>query len=667
MPLGGVPFGKLRACKPPPYKEGKWDFAAKGLLPHYPKGRPQMKALLLINALSLCAMLALAANEFTDHGVGAPVAESRGVITTQDANGASLVIACSLDQSPKGWILVTDIDTEETTQYNYPQGVPNSPPYASLMSENGRFYTGAGKVLLEFDPTSREWLFHGIPQPNAGCFVGSALADGPDGLIYGGTCSNCHLFSFDPETKKMKDYGQMDAAEHYFSYLALDESGWAYCGIGTARYNIVAYDPRTGERRQLIKEEDRKLGTARVYLGTDGKVYGRAGDQSYRMFEGVATAIEKAEAGPKAPTGEIGWGATRGVFPDRRKLRNFNLPDRWMEIEDPKTKEVKRITFDYESEGASITSLVGGPDGKVYGSTCHPMHFFAYSPEQDELKDLGPVPRVGGGNFCAMATQGQYIAAPSYASGSFYLFDTKKPFNGGTGDDPNPRILAQYHADICRPRAALAHPDGRHVLMAGFMGYGRRGGGLAIHDLETDQGTLITHKHLIPEQSTITLRALPNGDIVGGTSIATPGGGHPTAKEGVLYIMDWNTRKVVFRTVPVPGASEVFSLEVGPDGLVYGLAAGSQFFVFDPNTKEAVHREPMSEYGGLPRPALLRGPDDNIYAIFTKAIVRIEPGTFKHEKLADAPRGISAGLAILGGRLYFASGSHLWSYDLAIR
>jgi hypothetical protein len=122
---------------------------------------------------------------------------------------------------------------------------------------------------------------------------------------------------------------------------------------------------------------------------------------------------------------------------------------------------------------------------------------------------------------------------------------------------------------------------------------------------------------------------------------------------------------VVFRTVPVPGAPEVWNVEIGPDGLVYGIASGSQFFVFDPEKREVVHRESLADYGGMPRHLmLLRGSDDMIYGLFTKSIVRIKPGTFEHERLADAPAGISAGGAIYEGRVYFASGSHLWSYGL---
>jgi len=88
------------------------------------------------------------------------------------------------------------------------------------------------------------------------------------------------------------------------------------------------------------------------------------------------------------------------------------------------------------------------------------------------------------------------------------------------------------------------------------------------------------------------------------------------------------------------------------------------FFVFDPETREGVNQQSLAEYGGVPVNGMERGPDDNIYVVFSNAIVRITPGTYAVEKLADAPGGISAGIGISGGRIYFAIGSHLWSMKL---
>jgi hypothetical protein len=352
------------------------------------------------------------------------------------------------------------------------------------------------------------------------------------------------------------------------------------------------------------------------------------------------------------------------AFSDGRKLAAYSLPEKRFTIEDPRNNSRKEMNIRFQSGGAAITSLVLGPDGKIYGSSSHPMHFFAYDPVRRELNDLGAIRAIGGGNICAMAAQGKYVAGPSYSSGFFHLFDTTKPFDPENKSDPNPKTIAQFEQDIARPRTCLAHPDGDHVLMAGFMGYGRTGGGIGIVSLKTGETTLLTHEQVIPFHSTHALKALPSGDLAGGTSVLTPGGGHSAEKEGVLYLMDWKTRKVVFRTVPVPGAAEVFSLEIGPDGLVYGIASGSRLFVFDPASRTIVKRADLAAYGGLVRPSLILGPDKRIYGALGKAIFRIEPGTFQIEKLADSPVPVTAGLAIFRDKLYFAANARLWSFRL---
>lgn len=601
---------------------------------------------------------------FIDHGVGAAVAESRGLVVAEDAEGHGIALALSLDQSPRGWVLLVDLDSGECEQFWYPEGVPNSPPFASLMSKNGRFYTFAGKTLLEFDLQRRQWLFHGVPAPTESCVTGSAMVDGPGGLIFAGTYPNCRLVSYDPQTQEMRDWGQLDEAEHYVNYLVADDAGWLYAGIGTARQNVVAFNPATGERVQFPDEDNRPVGTGYVFLGTDGKVYARVGETWWRAYAGRAEEIAKDQVAAVQPTGAIGWGQTKGTLPDGTQV-TLNLPERVLQVVSP-DGEVRRIELDYESEGASITSVALGPDERIYASSCHPMHLIAYDPKTDTLTDLGPVPRVGGGNFCAMASQDGCLYGAAYAGGYFYEYDPSLPWSPDTGDRPNPRQIGQFAGDITRPRACVAHPNGQEVIMGGFAGYGLCGGGLAIYNRATGETELLTHEQILPYHSTITMRFLPDGNLVGGTSTRAPGGGHPQETEGKLYIMDWASRKVIFQMVPVAGATEVPSIEVGPDGLVYGLASGSQFFVFDPLKREIIHREDMSDYGDMPRQTLVLGPDGNIYAAFTSSIVRITPGTFEHEKLAEPPKGVSAGAVIYEGRLYYASGSHLWSFDLEL-
>jgi len=609
---------------------------------------------------------AVAQPGFKNLGIGAPVTESRGMVTLQDAAGHNLAIVLTTDQSLRGYLLLVDLDRGTTEQLWYPEGVQNSDPFASMLSRNGRFYTGAGPTLLEFDPNTRQYLYHGVPNPQASCFVGEAFADGPGDLIYIGTYPDCRVYSFDTKTKETLEIGRLDTEEKYLNSLAVDSAGWVYGGIGTARWNLVALNPQTKERRQLLDEADRQHGTATAFSGADGKAYGIAGKQYFRLFEGKAELIKREELGARVP-GPFGWGVSTGTLPDKRAVR-LNLPEGKITVSTPGVAVGKEIPLKFQSGGAMLTSLIAGPDGVVYGSSAHPMHFFGYDPKADKLTDLGPVNHVGGGNFCAMAVQGKYVAAASYASGLFHLYDTTSTFNGGYGNDPNPREVAHWHDDICRPRACLAHPNGEDIMMAGFAGYGLCGGGLGIFNLKTEQATLLDHEHLIPNQSTIALAALPDGNVVGGTSIDTPGGGHPLAKEAVVYILDWATKKVLFQVAPQPDGGPVSSLLVGPDGLVYGIVGGARLFVLDPAKRQIIRNDiDLSAYGGIVRPGMVLGPDKMIYAAMTGAIVKIEPGSCTATKVADTPMGISAGPVIKDGRFYFASRASLWSYDLGVK
>lgn len=740
---------------------------------------------------------------FVDHGVGARVAELRGIVATQTSDGRNLVIATACDQSPNGYVLVTDVDSGKTRQVFCPANVPQFDPFGAVLASTGKFYHSQGKHLLELDLNTFEWTFQGIPTQNASCYM--CYTEALDGTIWGGGVYQSNLISYNPSTGELKDHGRADPQEQYLQYLATDDKGWVYCAIGTARQGIVAYNPQTGEKRQLIPEADRVLGSALVYPTADGAAYGRANGKHYRLYEGAATQIEQSAAAAPRAVKAVKYGSRLRDFPDGRRVVDYDIEGRIIRVQGADGGELTEIPFDYESEGASITSLAAGPEGMVYASTCHPMHFVAFDVAAGEVTDMGPVPPIGGGNFCAITALGDQVIGAEYAGGRLWAYDVTKPWNTqakavpigipaqeltalGTVDNghlsylsahdivfihgdawnaqatfelqapeagayylhivpfvhtnyctvqfsldgkdigepfvgasnstqagplqvfgpieltagahtlgvrmlntegqepffgihsvllsqqrieapaqggPNPRILAQWKDDVCRPRTALAHPDGVHVMMGGFAGYGLCGGGIGIYNMQTAEATLLTaEKELLPGHSCITLKALPDGNLVGATSVSAPGGGQTTATEAELFMLDWSSRKLIYHAVVVPGVPSIVSIEVGPDGLVYGLASNSTFFVFDPQKQEIVHSESFAAYGQAPRHAFQLSPDGRLFALLNKAIVEIEPGTFGHTKLADAPVPISAGGAFVDGKLVFAGNSHVWSYQV---
>jgi hypothetical protein len=325
---------------------------------------------------------------------------------------------------------------------------------------------------------------------------------------------------------------------------------------------------------------------------------------------------------------------------------------------------VRELAFDYESEGCHVQSIHLGPDNVIYGSTGHPLRVYRLDPQTGGLTNNGLLNENG--HLNAMATQRGHIFGAMYGGGVLFDYDPARPWQDADPVDPNPRQLGKADPDINRPAVLLAHPDGRHLIMGGTPGYGLTGGGLYVYDLETGAEQVLSHKDILENLSTSALVALPDGNLVGGTTTAAGTGGQPIAEEAELYLFDFASRRVVWHDVILPGRDWIFDLLTGPDGLVYGMASDSTFFAFDPAARRLLHQEPLGEvYGSRsssqgPR-VMTTGPDGNIYVLFSRCIVRVEPGSFAHAKVADIPVGSYGGLVLVGGRGYFASGSHIWS------
>jgi cell wall-associated NlpC family hydrolase len=605
---------------------------------------------------------------FVNHGIAAKVSESRGIMAIRDKAGTPLIVAIARDhyaESPRSSLLVIDAKTGKAQQYWYPVRENASGDVFSLLrAPEGKIYTTMGHTLLEFDLEKREWTFNG---PTDG--MAMAFARTPDGNVFFGTYPHSSLYRFDPKSRKLEKLIQLDPQEQYPQYLAAGADGWVYAGMGTARGNIVAYNPQTGELKQLVNEASRKLGTSYVWAATDGNLYGREfSAESGRLLKlegGTATPVEGNPANPqRAVTGGLNWGNMLSAFPTGGgAIASFSVPDKYAEVVLDGKKQ--RITFDYESNGPSISSLVVGPDSKVYGSTNHPMHFFAFDPTQKAIVDYGGIPQVASGNFPAFAVSGKYLVGDSYAAGAVYELDTTQPWNvPATGDSINPRMLGKYN-DVTRPRAAVALPNG-DVLFGGYGGYGVTGGGLVKYSAATREAAAKPAADLLPNHSTIALALLNDKTVVGGTTIEAMGGGRVLATEAELYLLDIATQTVAFRTVPIPGARSITSLHVTADGKVYGLTSDAKFFMFDPQTKTVVHRADWSKWGHALNPgnSLWRTPSGRVGVLLSKTILEVQPD-YSARKLADLPASANAGGVVLNNRLYFATGSELQSISLA--
>ncbi len=238
--------------------------------------------------------------------------------------------------------------------------------------------------------------------------------------------------------------------------------------------------------------------------------------------------------------------------------------------------------------------------------------------------------------------------------------------------DSNPRFLvrdAGANREAQRPYTLLAHPNGRDIIYGGMPGYGSTGGGLVFYDRHSESVEVVPHQELLPWHCVAKIRALPDGTIVGGTSIRPARGGVQKVDVAELFLMDPDTRELLWHDALMDGVERYGDLHIGPDGKVFGITDRTRFFVFDPARRAIVHEMDVEpEFGETvhaqsPR-IFIETPDGRIFLLFDRGIVQLDPQTYELTMVAEAPGELYNGGAYLDGRLYFGAGVHLYSWEV---
>lgn len=602
---------------------------------------------------------------FRDHGVGTPVSTHRGTVATVDGNGRNVILSWLYDHRGGYGLLCLDAGSGEAQLYPTPYDWRGDGPFASILSSGNRYYTHFGRHFSEFDPARREFTFVRETAPN----MAMSMTEDDRGRIWSATYPSSGVVCYDPATGDFRDYGHLYQQNwaQYPRSIAADDTGWIYFGIGSTRSQIIALNPDSGEATPLLAEAERVQAYATVYRDQNGQVYANtgAGDKGWMaLHEGRRTDLPEPPKVNAKPYVAGSQGLFHKVFPDGSSVVEYDLTERRLAIRDP-AGETHRFGFDYPSEGAHIMGLQAAPNGTVCGGTAFPMRFFAFDPRADAWERHDAY-----GQWNTVTALGDRYFVGGYTGGFLLEWDPSQPWAGTVKDKPesNPRFLAQCAPTINRPHDLLAYPDGRWVILAGTPGYGYTGGGLMFWDREEQTSYVLEHTDILPELSTFSLAALPNGKILGGTTVAAGTGGEQKATQAELYIMDLASRQVEWHAPVLERVNTYLDLWVSPAGLAYGFADGTRFFVFDPAERKLLHEAPTGDLGrvtgGQSCRAFVEAPDGRIFVLFVKGIVQLDPETYELKLLAESPVPIAVGGTWLDGRIYFAGGSHVYSWEV---
>jgi hypothetical protein len=607
-----------------------------------------------ISILAVLLLIPLQNISFAQRDLGIPVREPViwGAYIGPGKTGQMDTIYLSFSQYDAPlFLLAINPDTGQMQQFNGPLSSEMG-SWGFTVDHENRIYLGSYYYarLLRFDPKREDWDDLGRPGGESESFI-CKITTGKDGKIWGGTFPSAKLFSYDPKTGVIENYGRM-ALDQFYCYPTAGDDGLIYCAIQFEKMDIVVFDPEKKTKTSLIPLEHRKPGRVSLVKGKDGKVYANipTSGQWFLIEEGKRLVEVSPSSIPFIPK----------VLPDGRDF--YFVDNNVLRIRNPVTKEEKEIPLQYEAAGAYIFVVGTGPDGRIYGSSMLPLRLFVYDPRNQSLTNLGKASHATGEIYSMGSLDGKLYLC-SYPEARLSIYDPNKPLRFGDDEDANPRDLGPMGGELYRPRTMVTGPQG-NVYIGGYPDYGLLGGAISVYDPKKNEKRV--YRHVIMNQSIASLTHIKKLDLIAaGSSVRGGTGTRAVEKEAKLILWDPKEEKKVFEIIPVPEAKTILSLAVTVDGLLYGITDNEKVFVFDPERREV---KKIFDLGFKePREISLQlGPDLRLYGLAKEAIFFIDPRNDEVSLVVKPPVPIHSGMATRGQKIYYGSGANLWEFEIPL-
>jgi streptogramin lyase len=520
---------------------------------------------------------------------------------------------------------------------------------AVYASPGGRLYIGAAHSgrLYCFDPDEDGLLDLGIINGKNAIFP-CRIDEDSKGLIWISSYGTADLTSYNPDTRKFTRYGRMDEVDMYASCFVNTDDTVA-CMITQTRPHVVVLDPKSGEKRTVGPTVQKGEGTLSLHRGSDGKLYIDSSEGNFRIDGMEAVPVEQTVPADTAPATLSDGSTFRYTDAEEHVHRNLEVtkPD----------GTVKAYYLDYDAAGTAIFCLHGGLDGCVYGSSVLPERFFRYNPNDGELIDLGICSRSSGEAY-SMANHDGRIYISSYPGARISIYDPSQGYNFGEESGSNPRDIGRIDDISYRPRSTLGGPGGK-VWFASIPDYGLWGGPLSSYDPKT--GEKKAYYRIFGDGSCYTLAHLEAQKLIAvGTSTAGGSGTQSKVDQAVLFLFDYEKEEKVWEGTLERPVSAFTSLVTGRDGRLYCAIhgeGGAEIVVFDPESRTFTNRISPPD-GGIVDNGLQVGPDGLIYGLTPLCIFTLDTASLAVQEILTFPerlKGHACSGPILNGELYYTS------------
>ncbi len=626
---------------------------------------------ILLGLLLAAGLWCAAAAEPESHGIAAPVSTRCGAVATVNQAGERLFLSFLADALGCHHLLMVNLDRGSSRTVALP-GAPRSVddrPFYFLLSSRNRLYTSYGRHYWEIDVESGKVLTHG----KFSGYLTMGMTEDDRGRIWFVAYPQSEVGMLDPESGKFTDFGSIYKQDwlQYQRYVAADDAGWIYFGIGTTAPQVIGFDPVSRKVVEVFPEGDRgKAATGEVARDRNGKVYAwNRNRKDTPYYELHAGTVKKLAAKPEIKVPETAvrhghQGAFIGEFPNGGKVDRLDLGERklfWTDRDGVK----RELALEYASNGAYLMGVAALPDGTIRGGSFHPMRYFTWDPKTKKYLEQGDARY----QWNIVMPVGDHLFIGGYGEGVLLDWDTTQPYRGvpHPGRPGNPRNLGEATPAVHRPSSLCIMPDGNRVLMSGTPGYGRTGGGLVIYDRQADRREVIAPEALLTPESIHVMLPLNQDQVLLGTTIGAGTGGRVVAKEASLVLYDLKQRKILWREKPFPGARCFLGLQPLPGGKVLGAVWRDRLFVFDPATRRVEKVIPTGELGelvGTQGPRVLIEHGGRYFVFLRHAVAEYLPREGRLKLLARSSKEITAGGAVAGNRIYFCCNPELMSIPL---